>query len=269
MKNLSVYDNAFNIGLPKWPAFTVIGEDVTQVQAAEILIRTDIHLPDFEYAGNSRELRSRLSEIFRVPIHDDIFKKPVDERFDIMQPHWAAVHRLKKRLGILPLDYLVNAQIVSSYIGGPHGWVNWAGQVFSTGDNIGKWPSVEEVAKEWACIAKAFPFLDLKCQLYDKEACEDANRPLVTFEVNNGRVVARPADSQYLVVAEPDIKQWATNCVTMNTIHRESGIPVHQLREKVIEVYGRVPMYHLSKKDIEERKALKERLRQEAETAND
>lgn len=268
MKNLKVYDNAFNINLPKWPAFTVIGEDVTRRQAAEILIRTDMHLPDFEYAGNSKELRTRLSEIFGVPIHDDIYRKPVDERFDIMEPHWRAVRRLKKRLGILVLDYLQNAQIVSSYIGGPHGWVNWAGQVYSNGDNIGKWPSVEEVAKEWVRIVKAFPFLDLKCQLYDKESCEDGRRPVVTFEVNNGRVVARPADRQYLVSTTPDIEQWVTNCATMNTVHRESGIPVHQLREKVIEVYGRVPMYHLSKKDIEERKALKERIR-EADAAGD
>ncbi len=265
MKGLTVYDDALNLGLPKWPAFVVVGDDVTPRQAAEILIRTDGYLPDFEYASNSRELNRSLSEVFGVPIHDNLHVDypNVDDRFDLMVPHWAAVDRLRKRLGILSLEYLSNCQIVSSFIGGPHGWVDWAGRVYSNSTNIGKWPSVETVAKEWVTIAKAFPFLNLRCQLYDKESCEDGRMPVVTFEVSKGQVVVRKADSQFAVSISPDIETQVFQCVTMSSFARESGIKVHLLREKVIEVYGRVPMYRISKKDVEERKAFREKKRQE------
>jgi hypothetical protein len=45
-----------------------------------------------------------------------------------------------------------------------------------------------EVARDWGAIAKAFPFLELKCQLFDREGCEDGGKPLVEFVVNGGTV---------------------------------------------------------------------------------
>ncbi len=265
MKGLTVYDDALNRGLPKWPAITVIGDDVSQVQAAEILIRTDGHMPDFEYATNSRSLNERLSEIFGLPIHRlDHSSTSVEERFDIMVPHWNAVSRLRKRLKILELEYLSNYQIASSYIGGPHGWVDWYGRVMYSGHNIGKWPSIETVAKEWVTIAKAFPFLNLRCQLYDRESCEVGAEPVVTFEVENGKVAARKPGKEIIEVDEPDFETMAFQCATMSSMTRESGIPVHLLRDKVLEVYGRIPKYMLSKKDIEDRKALRKKQREEA-----
>lgn len=265
MKGLTVYDDALNRGLPKWPAITVIGDDVSQTQAAEILIRTDGYMPDFEYASNSRDLNERLSEIFGLPIHRlDHSKTSAEERFDIMVPHWNAVERLKKRLGILPLEYLTNYQIASSYIGGPHGWVNWYGRVMTSGHNIGKWPGIETVAHEWVTIAKAFPFLNLRCQLYDKESCEEGATPVVTFEVEKGQVAVRRPEGELIGLDQPDFQQMAFNIATLSSMARESGIPVHLLRDKVLEVYGRIPKYKLSKKDIEDRKALRKKQQEEA-----
>lgn len=262
-KNITVVGDIMNRRLPKWPAMTVLGDDVTQRQAAEIIIRTDGFIPDFDYASNSRTLNERLSEIFGIPNHRDIHQKPVEERFDIMVPHWSALDRLRKRLKMLPLHYLHNYQIVSSYIGGPHGWCDWSGRVFTNTYNIGKWPSTEEVANEWSAVAKAFPFLTLDCQLYDKESCEYGRMPVVDFLVKNGRVKVCQASgqsliSQSLIFESPDIGKMAAAIATQTTMMRESGIPVHQLQEKVIDVYGRVPKYQISKKDLDDRRKKRE-----------
>ena len=81
--------------------------------------------------------------------------------------------------------------MASSYIGGPHGWCDWQGQIFTNSYNIGKWPSTQEVYEEWRCIATAFPFLSLKCQLFDGETCEEEERelkPIIQFNVSQGQV---------------------------------------------------------------------------------
>jgi hypothetical protein len=188
----------FNIGLPKWPAFVVMGKPVTADQAMEILIRTD----NLHFSSNDHEFDRQLNSIMyeiEIPrggydsLSETIAQKLGVDKEDF-STRWKKIDEYEQHytqgVGQLRLSYLNNAQIVSSWIGGPHGWCNWNGDIGCRNYNIGKWPSVQDVYEDWKKIAKAFPFLDLKSQLMGHEAGPDdgEDRPLIEFIVRAGKV---------------------------------------------------------------------------------
>lgn len=176
-------EHFFSIGLPKWPALVVVGRPVTYDQAREIIIRTD----DFHFSTNNRGFKRQLEECV-YGHREDEHSLTTEERLE----RWSKENERKAELGLLNLEYLNNHRIVSSFIGGPHGWCNWDGTIGCNTYNIGKWPSVEEVYDEWVEIAAAFPFLHLTCQLMNHESgFEESNddpRPLIEFRIKDGEV---------------------------------------------------------------------------------
>lgn len=234
-------DGIQDIGLIKWPQFVVVGKTVTEKEAVEILIRTDCHMPDFHYAGNDRGLSNELSGIFGTPIDPDF-------KGDDWGEHYKKMQALEEKLGTLELGYLSNSYIVSSYIGGPHGWCDWNGRIGCSGYNIGKWPNVEEIAGEWALIAEAFPYLDLTCWLFNHEAgCTEGvfdPGPVVKFEVLAGEVeVLYPDPKERIIPTERNIQADAIAVCFMPTRTRESGIEPEKLKEKIKSIYGEIPQY--------------------------
>lgn len=188
----------FQKGLPKWPALVVDGHSVTAEQAAEILIRTNTYL-----CSNEREFDNQAKAlIYGLTLDDpseyDADVKAIEKILGISAqgPGWFKIYEYKeakeKELGVLDIKYLSNHRISSAWIGGPHGWCDWDGVIGCHNYNIGKWPSVEDIYKEWKIIAKAFPFLDLRCQLMNHEAsCEDMTEnpgPVVEYRVKDGKV---------------------------------------------------------------------------------
>lgn len=154
------------VDLPKWSRMVVSGDNITKEQAAEIIIRTcDIH-----FSTNDHSWRHQLNSILGIEPNDNKgwYFVPEEKRKE-----------LELSLGLLDLEYLQNEQIVSSWVGGPHGWCFWDGTIGCDGYNIGKWPSVKTVLKEWKLIAHTWPFLKLKCQLWDEEDDDepDDNEP--------------------------------------------------------------------------------------------
>jgi len=182
----------FDIGLPKWPALVVTGNNVTKDQAKEILIRTD----DITYISTNDKTFAR--EIYGVLLDRKIPSNKChlalydcfdgeDGKIDWKAAEMAA-DSIKSKYQLITLDYLQNSQIASCFIGGPHGWCDWDGTIGTHSYNIGKWPSVDEVYAEWESIAKAFPFLELSCQLFDGESCEDDTKPVIQFDIKDGKV---------------------------------------------------------------------------------
>lgn len=181
-----------DVSLPKWPAMVVRGQRVTREQAAEIIVRTtqwpvSSNQHDFDAKANIAAGFNGVPE-WRMP---EIKNEPNDVRVKRLNEAFNREAAVRDELGVIGLQYLANSQISSSYIGGPHGWCNWNGDIFTDSYNIGKWPTVEEVASEWAEIAMAFPFLSLICQLFSGEQCEEGTVPLVEFLVGDGQVVTR------------------------------------------------------------------------------
>lgn len=223
-------DSIRTVNLPKWPALIVVGKKVTTEQAAEILIRTDAHLPNFKYASNDPRHEENLNALFGIREEADLTTEYLRER-------WSRIENLRERLGILELGYLTNNQIISAYIGGPHGWCNWNGDIFTNSYNIGKWPSIKEVVTDWSIIASAFPFLDLKSQLFSGETCEPGD-PVVEFSIHAGNVDVMVPSS---TLAPPvfDVERDLSTLFMGNT--RERGITVNGLRQKLESVYGEIP----------------------------
>lgn len=247
-----------DIGLPKWPAFLVKGKSVTKKQAAEIIVRTDRSIPDFKYAGNDRAHAKNLSDIFGVPEEfDDGVHRPQEptedqkaKRLEEMRIRWASMERLERKIGKLNLEYLHNSWIVSCYVGGPHGWCDWDGNIGNCSTNIGKWPSVEAVTRDWEQISEAFPFLDLECQLCNHEAGypseNQVNGPVVKFVVKKGKVTVLlqdPSKDTYIVSpTDGGVGRFMARLLTGTQCER--GIEIKDLKVRLEEIYGgKIPQY--------------------------
>lgn len=179
------------IGLPKWPGIVVRGKEVDHTLAEEVIIRTDSFLMN-GFGGNSRTVRAAMREALGFPAQDMIS----GERNDISRI-MEAEQKVRDELGVLELGYLTNNRILTSYVGGPCGWMNWDGRVQISGHNIGKWPGVDVVEEEWKRIAAAFPELDLRCQLFDEESGNGGN-PVVQYNVRAGEVQTITEDLDFM-----------------------------------------------------------------------
>lgn len=225
----------FNKGLPKWPGMVVVGTPVTKEQAAEILVRTNVYLSCNDNSFNNEAQgiiyevdgkgKTRYDEINEVIIK----KLGVDEKN--FKAVWDYKESKERELGKLDVYYLANSRICSSWIGGPHGWCNWNGQIGCNNYNIGKWPSVEDVYKEWEIIAEAFPYLDLKCQLMNHEAsCEDSVEnpgPVIEYRIKDGKVKMVEPKKYLQVPVFPDLSIDFLNPM------REIGCTIERLEESV------------------------------------
>ena len=182
--------------LPKWPALTVVGNPITHGQACEVLIRTS----SFHFSGNDRNFKRSLYDVLGIPPDD------FGATDDNWRAHLDGVRSAMEKYRCLNLEYLQNHRILSAYIGGHHGWCNWNGRIHCDSYNIGKWPSCERVFQEWKLIAEAFPFLQLKSQLWSGEQCEEGHEPIIQFNVANGNVEVREPEELIAPVYNNDIE---------------------------------------------------------------
>jgi hypothetical protein len=139
--------------LPKWPAILVVGKKVTEQQAAQIIIRTC----GMSFYTNDHKYEKQLYEAAGIKFSKEPFLD-----YDSVDAAILKYGCCKK------LDYLQNHRVVSSWIGGSHGWCDWDGSIGCDNYNIGKWPNEEEVLQEWQTIAEAFPYLDLRCSINER-----------------------------------------------------------------------------------------------------
>lgn len=231
----------FKLRLPKWSSCEVFGNMITQKQATEIIVKTDISIPDFKYASNEHIFCKELNKLFGIsdnPSYNDV--KDDKKRFELINEYYDRLQSFREKYGILDIEYIDNARITSSYVGGPHGWCNWDGNICQLNKNIGKWPSVEEVYKEWSLIAKTFPFLNLCCTLYTGEYCEDNIEPVVRYRVKDGFVSFIDVKEEVEFSNPSDIKE-TKDFPIFNPLRTEIGISIEDLRNKLIEVYGHIP----------------------------
>lgn len=206
--------NLVDVALPKWPMMATLGRRVTEEQAAEIIVRcSSLHM-----TCNDREWLYDVQQVFGI-----------DDRPAFDATRWRAIQAIEEQLGTLPLSYLeLSDRIMSSYVGGPHGWLHWDGRIGECGHNIGKWPRVDEVHREWQAIATAFPFLELRCQLFSGEGCEDDIKPLVEYVVANG--IARVIKPRSTMTVYPRDFSHDIIMMRLNAHMRERGCTLDQLK---------------------------------------
>lgn len=226
----------FNLNLNKWPGLLVVGKTVTREQAMEIIIRTDslwFTTNDYKFA---KELNGYL---FDVKIEESGYGKDNDAIADKLgvdrSNSWNDVHAYREtklaEVGQIPLNYLDNDRIVSSWIGGSKGWCNWNGKILCDNFNIGKWPSVQDVYNDWVAIAKAFPFLDLKAQLLSTEICDMDNEPevVVQFNIKNGKV--KMSETKRLLTQPKELD--FSSMLNFGNPSRERGCTIEMFKEAI------------------------------------
>lgn len=169
----------FDIDLPKWPQCIISGKDVTKEQALEIIRRTDTFFqsPSPEDLGNDKELAIGLKKHLEFPEFNSL---DIEESF-------LKFEKWKEKWGVIKTEYIFNSWINCCWIGGYHGWCSPEGEI-GFRNNIGKWPTVDSVYKDWEKLSSAFPFLDLTCTLMSTEESELKKISLVSYKVKNGRV---------------------------------------------------------------------------------
>jgi hypothetical protein len=216
----------FEIALPKWPRLLVVGDKVTREQAMEILIRTD----DLEFSGNDNLFMRQLSKVV-YGIDTDTSWHIADAMQKQLGLTWEEsrnkINKTRSEYRILEnLYYLQNRQIVSAWVGGPHGWCDWEGNIYTAQYNIGKWPDVATVYNEWCDIASTFPFLKLTAQLLSREIGDsDPGVPVVQFNVANGVVTMSVPERQITPATMPDfVSRFAST-------HGERGCTIEQFYE--------------------------------------
>ncbi len=180
----------------------VTGKPVSIEQAKEIIFRTDSFLTSAsEYSGgNAREFNKQYRKDAGLTKLQVTRKYP--EGGDYIDSDWRKEQVLQHELGYISTQYVHNTWASSAFIGGPHGWCSPKGVIFYD-DNVGKWPSADELVEDWSTLAKEFPFLDLHVTLMSDESGEsdsDDKVPVFNIRVVSGVATMLPPDASVHVV---------------------------------------------------------------------
>jgi hypothetical protein len=165
-------------GLPKWPQMLVYGEPVTVDQAKEIIRRTDFFFFIPQHGNDPAYIR-RVNRALGIP-HEELGQRDPTlwERHEEWREDW----------GFVSTEYVHNDWISCSFINGPHGWCHPDGTI-GFRDNVGKYPSGEDILRDWCLLASEFPFVDLTVVMMDREESEEEERiPVMGFRVADGLV---------------------------------------------------------------------------------
>lgn len=225
MENSDIYQLA-NGNLPKWPQMLVTGKQVTVEQAKEIIFRTDDFLTDASTysGGNARNFNAAYRK--RAGLELLQFERTARDGHTYTDIDWDKQHEIQERLNIIRTNYVENRWASCSYIGGPHGWCSPAG-VISYSDNVGKWPSIEEIVEDWSTIAQAFPYLDLHVTLMSGESCEDDIEAVINIRVVDGSAFAEaPDESVHTIPERRDMLESFIELMNSNCGEREIGLPI-------------------------------------------
>jgi hypothetical protein len=211
-----------NVGLPKWPQMYVWGKSVTVDQAKDIILRTDSFLTDiYEHSGGNNH---RWNEWARTTLgYQQILDahKGTDAGWRIP---YEVSNKVREEIGYISTEYVHNTWASSSFIYGPYGWCHPDGMIWYQ-DNVGKWPSTEDIHQEWVDLAAAFQYLDLTATLMSGEGCEDDTKPLVSFRVKDGKcAVIQPIMPEAYAMRPRDIGS-AVAMIASGFNGREQGLP--------------------------------------------
>lgn len=259
-------------GIPtKWPQMLTTGKDVTTDQAFEIIRRTDefITNPDGGF-GNNREFVAMARRAMGMQAYLDLEKEwlkknPID--YEGKPNHywwdgWAMRDIIAGCLGHIKTEYVHNTWASSAYIGGPYGWCHPNGKIKYT-DNIGKYPSLEEVILEWEDMLEAFPFIEVAVSIFPNEEgySDEASS---NFLVGQGKIVYLESSQGLHVTNElPEMDTVQKFFTNIRDPLREAGLPVEfmvhcgELQSPTVNKLVAVARELLGKSDFQDRDALR------------
>ena len=209
----------------------VTGKAVTVEQAKEIIFRTDEFLTDATTygGGNARKFNVEYRRLAGLDLLQ--FERTARDGHTYTDIDWDKQYELQERLNIVETLHVKNSWTSCSYIGGPHGWCSPAG-VISYSDNVGKWPSIEEIVEDWSTIAQAFPYLDLHVTLMSGESCEDDIEAVINIRVVDGSAFAEaPDESVHTIPEKKDYMEVFEQRLSDRTHSYSLGLPMDWYEE--------------------------------------
>lgn len=184
-------ETAFPLPLPRWAQLRMTGPNIGVALAKEVIFATDVFLTSFAASGgNNRDweeaVRTRMG----------VSTKSMNESPPYGTPEAASLHRemeisfelqsMWREAGkSVSTQYVKNDWASCCFIGGPHGWCSPAGEIYFS-DNVGKYPSVQDIYEDLEAIAKRWPTLVFTATLMDGESGSDDTLPVVTMKGEGG-----------------------------------------------------------------------------------
>jgi len=161
----------------KWCAIAAKGKPVTASLASVIIVQTG----GTYMCCNDKSWVKTICSLSGVDCDENGFAD------------YDSLEAFAKRYDILDLAYLSNSRVMSNYVLGPNGWIDWSGHIgYEHPSNIGKWPSADEVLADAKLIAKRWPLLDMRFQVWDREHSEESDDPAAfSVLVRNGKASLR------------------------------------------------------------------------------
>lgn len=208
----------------KWPRLVIVPEPghetVTREQTNEILLRTNGDC----LMSNDREWEAAVAGVLGI-------KPCASHRVSVDLLPWRECADWYQSIRGLDLHYVRNSRIMSSWIGGPHGWLDWDGNIGCSTWNIGKWPSESEVTSDFKQISAAFPYLDFHAQVITDEGDPETGQVAAQWRViNGGAFLVEPVER--FRVNEP--------ALTVFTRHGERGVSLARLEEAMRQLKNSV-----------------------------
>lgn len=243
----------------KWPQMLVTGQTVTDRDTIiEILLLTDSFLTDTsQYSGGNNHAfnlmyRTKAGLEYVGKFERYIKENNITLNDDFKYFSYEFEKLLKAELGVIDTEYVSNRWASSCFIYGAYGWCSPEGKILYT-DNVGKWPSTEEIVEEWEFIAKKWSFLNINVTLFDGESCEDNKNALFNLVIKDGTVEIKDPDTSvhcHLTDMDSNFNQINRSYSERN----EQGVPDDMIDEiasivknKVHEVLKKIPEKELVK----------------------
>jgi hypothetical protein len=235
--------------LGKLVAMVVDGDKVSKDQAKEIIIRTDSFNFNSDDAEFKKELICSVNEILNANMDLSIKQNSnFKEEYGLSLENRKKYNKAKEKINLIEdIFYLQNDRITSLWMEGPHGWCDWEGNIFCNNYTIGKYPSFNyyknekyfyiEVEEEWKIIAKEFPFLNLKCQLYNGNVSEKGIYVVAQYDVKDGNVTMKTEDFDKIAFPVNGVLKHLFSGMYNSNIER--GCTIEQFREALEYVLRR------------------------------
>lgn len=245
------------VNLPKWPGLLCKGDEVTHEQANEIILRTTTFL-----MSNDKEWERIVADIMGAPPkrHHPSIHSPEREQkewnayCDEVAAWWDSLPTLKYSVVeggdyTRPVNLLNNERIMCCWIGGPKGWCDWDGTIFTNNYNIGKWPSADDIVLECVALANAFPFLNAKFEVLNHEAGYGPGSVQYTGEIKESKVLLRVniRDGQVsydCVPSKPtmvDVNAISDATKLLSKSGYERGVSISRLKKAMKELREKFP----------------------------
>ena len=185
-------DEVYSRYLPKWRRMVVKGETVTTDQAKEIIRRTDKFF--VHGGGNNHKYNKWVSNslgMFYSSYSLSFLTEEESKEKGFFRKEFDGMEAFKERWGYINSEYIRNSWISCGSLFGANGWCSPSGKI-SYNLNVGKWPSVGSIIKEWETVGKAFPFLSLQVTLVNDEI--EIGHKVASLSLENGVVTVLSDD---------------------------------------------------------------------------